>query len=222
MIKVQLLDLLNRMKEVKIDKFPDTCPACHHSLVPHFMCGSVSGDTEMSQIVFRCTRDECHVLFIGVYLYDKAEGLYLLFTVNPKSVKAIEFSEEINEVSPSFVKIYNQCLVAEVNELDQITGIGFRKALEFLVKDFATMEKPDLSEQISKNFLGSVIKDYIDDGNIKTCAERAAWLGNDEAHYIRKWGDKDIKDLKVLVKLTLNWIENVILTRKYEREMNKG
>lgn len=31
--------------------------------------------------------------------------------------------------------------------------------------------------------------------------ERAAWLGNDETHYVRKWPEKDVKDLKSLNRI---------------------
>jgi hypothetical protein len=54
---------------------------------------------------------------------------------------------------------------------------------------------------------------------VKECAKRAAWLGNDETHYTRKWETKDVSDLKLLVKLTVNWIDNVLLTEKYIAEM---
>ena len=31
---------------------------------------------------------------------------------------------------------------------------------------------------------------------MKQIAQRAAWLGNDEAHYFEKWTSKDTEDLK--------------------------
>ena len=48
------------------------------------------------------------------------------------------------------------------------------------------------------------------------------WLGNDETHYVRKWEEKDIRDLKILIRLTESWIQNSILTDKYLREMGGG
>ena len=44
--------------------------------------------------------------------------------------------------------------------------------------------------------LGTVIADYLDEPNIRDSAERAAWLGNDETHYLRRWEEQDIQDLK--------------------------
>jgi hypothetical protein len=47
------------------------------------------------------------------------------------------------------------------------------------------------------------------------------WLGNDGTHYMRTWQDKDINDLKLLVRLTASWIETVLLTEKYKQAMPK-
>jgi len=70
--------------------------------------------------------------------------------------------------------------------------------------------------------LGNCIKGKVNDPNIKTCAERATWLGNDETHYVRTWNGHDIQDLKRLIKLTVNWISNEILTENYSAEMTKA
>tara|TARA_R110000850_G_scaffold183823_1_gene309402 strand:+ start:158 stop:367 length:210 start_codon:yes stop_codon:yes gene_type:complete len=67
--------------------------------------------------------------------------------------------------------------------------------------------------------LGACINEYVNDANVKVCASRAAWIGNDETHYVRKWGEKDINDLKTLLRLTSAWILNELLTEKYLREM---
>lgn len=56
---------------------------------------------------------------------------------------------------------------------------------------------------------------------VKSCATKAVWLGNDETHYERKWEDRDINDLKILIQLTLHHIESELLTEKFEMEMKK-
>jgi hypothetical protein len=53
-------------------------------------------------------------------------------------------------------------------------------------------------------------------------AKRAAWLGNDETHYVRKWEDHDLEDLKSLIKVTGNWIEMEAITKKYIGDMPHG
>lgn len=97
---------------------------------------------------------------------------------------------------------------------------GYRKALEFLIKDCLISINPDEREKIEKLWLGEAIK-KIGNKNIQICAERAAWLGNDEIHYLRVWADKDIEHLKDLIDLTVGWIEAEEKTKKYEKEMKK-
>jgi hypothetical protein len=99
--------------------------------------------------------------------------------------------------------------------------VGFGKALEFLVKDYCIRRDPTKAEEIRKCFLGICIRDFVSDTNLKKCAERAAWLRNDETHYVRVWGDHDIEDLKVLIRLAVNWIANEMLTERYFAEMTK-
>lgn len=78
---------------------------------------------------------------------------------------------------------------------------------------------PEKEEEILKAFLGSCIKEYVEDGKVKECAKRATWLGNDETHYVRKWGTKDIEDLRTLIRLVVNWIESDVLTNQYLKDM---
>ncbi|GBF44630.1 hypothetical protein LPTSP2_39330 [Leptospira ellinghausenii] len=89
-----------------------------------------------------------------------------------------------------------------------------------MIKDYLIIKTPEEEEKIRKELLGNSIKNRISDQNIKSCAERAAWLGNDETHYIKKWEDKDINDLKILLQLTVKWIEAEILTKSYLENMN--
>jgi hypothetical protein len=81
-------------------------------------------------------------------------------------------------------------------------------------------EDPNGAETIKTTALGNCIANYVSDANIKACASRATWLGNDETHYVRKWADRDISDLKTLIRLTVNWIDNVILTQQYMKDMD--
>ena len=45
-------------------------------------------------------------------------------------------SDIISELSPNFCEIYNQAYIAEQTNLMQICGTGYRKSLEFLIKDY--------------------------------------------------------------------------------------
>jgi len=88
-----------------------------------------------------------------------------------------------------------------------------------LVKDYCINNNPDKTKNIKKESLSDCIKNYIDDANIKNCAELATWLGNDETHYERRWETKDIKDLKILIDLTVIFIQSRALAEQYTKDM---
>ena len=209
---------------VQLNQAPDTCPRCHRSVHPKFVSAHIKSDGSDCQGVFRCTHLKCQEIFIGSYEFGggpSGRRAYRLVRVAPQATRKSAFPETIQEISPSFCEIFNQAEDADSNQLDQLVGIGLRKALEFLVKDYAAAEHPDQEQKIRSSQLAKCIATYVTDTNVKECATRAAWLGNDETHYTRKWESKDVSDLRLLVRLTVNWIDNSLLTKKYVSEMSR-
>lgn len=198
-----------------IDKYPDICPHCHKYQIPKYISGLdyYNFGTKIVEAFFQCTNSDCNKGFIAYYykgvLREISIGVFL----------EKEFSEIIKTISPQFSIIYNQAYFAQQNMLDQITGVGYRKALEFLIKDYAIKNNPSEEKSIKKTPLMQVINKHIGDTNIKNVAKRAVWLGNDETHYIRVWEDKDLSFLKQLIDLTIHWIEAEELTKTMMEEM---
>lgn len=223
-IKLDAKELNGSTTTVICDRVPDFCPRCHRSVHPKVVQSTYQPARRMAQVVYQCTSDACLELFVGTYIYDgthrSGHPEFKLKGVAPMRAKGAVFPESVLEVSESFVEIHNQALAAESQGLTQLVGIGLRKALEFLIKDFAMNQHPEDVEKIKGKQLGPCIDAFVSDANVKECAKRAAWLGNDETHYVRKWEDKDISDLKLLVRLTTNWIDNVLLTQKYVAQMH--
>ena len=116
--------------------------------------------------------------------------------VIPSLPSDIPISEDVELVSPIGKQIYVQALKAEHEQLDHIAGIGYRKALEFFVKDFSIITNPDDEEKIIKMPLKQVIEEYINDEDLKTFALASTYIGNDEGHFYRKNPDKDLTHLK--------------------------
>ncbi len=211
-------------KRISLQSIPDTCPVCHRNIHPKNIGNLLLSSRGLVQAIFRCTSQQCEEVFIATYrIGAERNGCRdcLFENIAPKIPEEHAFPQTIQDISPLFVDIYNQAIAAEASDLGEMVGIGLRKALEFLIKDFAIKQNSSKEDEIKKVTLGKCIKDYIDDTNVKQCAKLAAWLGNDETHYIRKWGDKDISDLKRLIHLTVNWIDNVLLTEHYMSEMDK-
>lgn len=209
---------------VEVNESPDECAWCGQGGAPTPITGHSLGRQwdydEVIEVVFQCPRNECRRFYLAYY--EKAgrmgDMFFLRNTHAPHYWKPVEFSEEINKTSPRFSTIFNQAYVAEGMGLDEVCGGGYRKALEFLVKDYLISVSPDKRDEVVDLKLGRAIK-MVEDARIQACASRAAWLGNDELHYERKWDDKDIQNLKELIKLTTYWVESEIITRKYKTEM---
>jgi hypothetical protein len=209
---------------ILVDLIPDTCPICHTSIIPRIITTDIGmTDCVGVQIVFQCVKNGCERMFVATY--ERIEGerriYYGLIGLSPRTAQEVHCSEVIENTSPSFVEILNQVAEAEAMNLTQLIGMGLRKGLEFLVKDYAVSQNPDSVDEIQKKPLGQCISDHIDNVNVKDCAKRAVWLGNDETHYTRKWIDKDIDDLRILIRLTMNWIETDLLTKKYMESMQE-
>lgn len=205
---------------------PDGCPICHRSVEPRLLSASIY-DGEL-EVVFRCPHKSCQKVFIARYTFaglsepHRQDPQFWRFVGSLPTVALPRvFDEEIKKLSPAFVTIYNQSVTAESSGLDQLCGTGYRKSLEFLVKDYVKTlpANSGKGDEIERTFLGVCIDKYVTDPRVKATAKRAAWLGNDETHYVKKWEDKDVDDLKKVIDLTLHWISSEILTRELEVSM---
>ncbi len=125
----------------------------------------------------------------------------------PFTARKSIISDRIKSLSPNFDEAYSQSETAESQQLFQICGVGYRKALEYLVKDYLCHKHPECSEEICSEFLGASIK-RIDDSRIKTLAERSTWIGNDETHYVKKHEDLDVNDMKRFIMALLTYVES--------------
>jgi hypothetical protein len=216
--------------QVQITGVPDRCPRCHTAMAPTELAMSIAGSLRggVFEQAYRCTSLACGRVFIGEYQWREdpqniqCNQYYAFVRATPISPQPHKFSKEIEGVSPMFLKVFNQAAAAEAAGLDEIDGMGYRRALEFLLKDFLGQQHPDERDAICRMALQKCVQKYVDYPRLKTCAERAVWLGNDETHYERRWEDKVLEDLKTLIRLTVNWIESVLLTAHYEAAMPEG
>lgn len=225
---VNALDHEHKNMQIQIDRLPDLCPICSRHIKPIILAAYlVSRDFKPLNVAFICPVEACSAVFIGTYSVSTSppyrDIAKLSTTQLLRYTEEKKFPETINAISPLFCTIYNQALEAEENKLDQICGPGYRKALEFLVKDFLLnykfKEDRSKHEAVLRTQLATCINNYIDEERIKAVAKRAAWLGNDETHYYRKWTDKDVADLKVLISMTVSWIDLLIQSDTYITDM---
>lgn len=200
---------------------PAICPICKHAVKPQELyCGTYKDEKEnwFLSALYLCKH--CYQTFLTLHecsLRQNSAGVPQSFQAKILHTEPVRFHEErfdneIFQISHQFVKIYNQALAAESSGLDEIAGIGYRKALEFLIKDFLIYENPDDAETIKKMKLGNCIANKVSNEKLKIVASRSAWLGNDQTHYVQRFEDKDINDMKNFIKASVYWISMELIT----------
>lgn len=192
--------------------YPENCPHCGKTVSPEKIHVSNSedgyscGDARFVA-TFRCPRSACKKFFAIEYSFSgRADTCQIVDYAYRPPIK-VNLPENIEKVSPLFVEIYSQASIAEQERLDQIAGVGYRKAAEFLIKDYVIAKNPNSEATIKQIMLGKVISDYLTDfPKIQALARSVAWIGNDETHYVRRHDDKDVQDLKRFILATAQFI----------------
>lgn len=196
------------------------CPRCKTGLIPNEVKAAVYTCNKKHYATVMNFCPKCKRCFLTTYKailrnqHKSRDKLYIEFSTivgekfsEPESFKGKVFSPYIVNLSKNFIETYNQSEYAEASELTQIAGMGYRKALEFLVKDYAIHKNPDKINEIEPDFLSHCIKEYIDNPNIQTLAEKSAWLGNDETHYKKERTDRGVSDMKIFINACVGFIE---------------
>ncbi len=214
----------------KVD-MPRNCPHCGVVLEPtalssHFV-EMADLDDPHYKIYVHWLCPSCAKAFCSEYeyigpRYSTERDEATLIQTDPKFCSSPTFDAEIEKVSKDFVKIYTQSHKAEQLGFDKICGMGYRKALEFLVKDFAINFHPEEVEKIKKQPLAQCIENFIDSPKIKTLSKASAWIGNDETHYCRQHEDYNIEHLKAFINAIVSYINSELELKKAEQLVRKS
>ena len=202
------------------------CPICNSSIAPVEKSDFFNSDSKMYFFMFECPA--CNKGFITHYNYtnerkiknDISYNMLKLVNSYPRVPELHQFDENIKKLSSNFCEIFNQAYVAEQMNLNEIAGIGYRKALEFLIKDYCIDKNKEQEEKIKKDPLSQVITNYILSDKIRNLAKASIWIGNDETHYVRKYEDKDIKDLKRFISATVAYITYELIADSAQEFVN--
>ncbi len=211
---------------VIVDHIPNECPICRVTIEPVQTGEPLARDNEWLEVYFRCSNRKCKHLIIAKYLPDfgisqAGAGAYYFKFIGTLPYRPVErkFSESMTDTSPLFATIYNRASAAEEYKLPDVAGPGYRKALEFLLKDYAIKLNPNDAATIRTMQLANVISTYFKDPRMAVVFSRATWLGNDQTHYERRWVDHDIGNLKTLINASVHFIEMEALASSLPTEM---
>lgn len=212
--------------EFVFDKFryvvenPDSCPHCHNGIEPRLVFeNSHKGlkSYSMSYSIWICTHRDCRRMFVAVYeLVGQGKANFIGFLDG--TTVGLYWPETILKMESKFITTYMQALQAEYYKLDEISGMGYRKAIEYLVKDYLIHKNNTLKGKIEDSLLAKVISDNFKDAqenDLKELLQRATWLGNDMTHYLKYHENFDINDLKELIKLVMDEIHSIEQKRHY-------
>ncbi len=149
---------------------------------------------------------------VSIHLFTSwLKTLKIEISASDNSFKSLK--RELDAVSPMkhysnrFVKIYEQTLRAEKSLLDELVGMGYRKSLEFLIKDYIVKKQGITPKKLIHDMrITLCIEKYIEDVHIQILSKRITWLGNDHTHYTRIWKNKNIEDIKNLLHEVIKWI----------------
>lgn len=207
-------------------EIPDTCPHCGKNMESEQINDVYDRVAKTVALIFRCSINDCHKYFILEYSVNKTTvdtiasfGQLIQYSYNGFQEPAI--SENIKNLSPVFSETFVEASIAEAKKLTNISGIAYRKAFEFLVKDFASYQNQEKIEEIRTNSLNNVIDMFYKDiPMIKDLLHITRRIGNDETHYYREFTDIDIKDMKKLIYNFSLYINMILDIKEFSQKTN--
>lgn len=224
--KIRLLDIQNRTEGNFEITLPNYCPWCHSKISP-----SISSQTRYDasnrelpiSLVLLCPSCCNHFLQTYKAISDRNHQIIELemSTEKPMPKPSFAYPSKIDDISEEFGKIISESSTAEGLGFNHLAGIGYRKALEFLVKDYLIKFVGEDSTEISKLPLSQCIA-KIKDSRMNDLARAATWIGNDETHYVRKHTDKDIEDLKQFLYTLTNLVNFEISISEANKLINNN
>lgn len=207
---------------------PNICYHCEKGIDPKIINKFIYRFYDSYRIIITYQCPCCDNIFFAIYdvpqyLFggiDNNSRLYPIQIIGGNKLSK-EFSSEIKELSENFIYIYNDTYKAEQAGCKEIVGIGYRRAFEFLIKDFAIKYHPEDKEKISKMLLSQCVEYYSPDEETKQLLLRASWIGNDFAHYSNKHEKITVEDLKNLILLSVESIDSYIKKKNYISKIEK-
>lgn len=192
-------------------KKPMLCPICGayvegiRSESKHF---SEIGNANMGFVKYRCPH--CKKAYIVAYEYDAQAKATTFRGFFPTMTEVLE-SELLIKLSPGFENYFNQATRSEKAGDLELAAIGFRTALECLVKDYAITELHKDREEVVQKKLFGAIGEYLGERDLIAAADVVRILGNDYTHYERKYPEHDFALLKSYLQIFMKLVETKLM-----------
>lgn len=197
---------------ISFDK-PLTCPHCDINgdaalIDTKSYLYDLKGGGECFFFIWRCT--VCKKLFVSLHLLRNKHVSLLGVLPDKKNTFS---DDDIEKISPRFIEIYNQALRAEHNGDYTLAAVGFRTALEILIKDYAITCLNQPHDDVIKLNLYNSITEYLGEDDLVKTADVIRILGNDHTHYVRKYPEYDFALLKSYADIVIPLIKTKIMIK---------
>lgn len=197
------MDIKLKVNNTELDiSIPGLCPHCNFGVEPKYLYHSELTNNHTA-LLLQCPHCGEYIFYKCYCDFNTRTGILRHYSSKIKYTP--DFSKEINDISPRFIDIFTQSMQAMYDGYNELIGIGFRKSLEFLIKDYLINVKHEDVSVITKMSLGSIFN-KINDPTIKPLVTAITWIGNDETHYIRKYEDKTIDDMLKFIYALIHYI----------------
>lgn len=192
--------------------FINECPHCNKGIRINILKIHIEefDGTKFVNLICQCPL--CHEIFFAQYDFEmildpfgfpkfRPEPIYY-----PSKQQIPVVEKEIETLSPNFLDAFRQATMIEQLKYSDLAGLAYRRAFEFLIKDYVISLMPDKEEEIINdssvsNIINNRIPETREFVQLKEISKRVWWLGSDYAHYKKHYIDKDILDLKQCIDI---------------------
>ena len=185
-------------------KKPVTCPYCDNFIEPiPVECARMPYDTNLIAMIVSYRCPACEKKFICIYVLngENADYLGMVPIANEEKI-----SDVFEKISPRFVSIHQQAFRAEARGDTEISIVGYRTAIEILLKDYAVEILKEPEEEVIRKGLRKTIGDYASD-DIVAAADVVRIIGDDYTHYVNSHPDIEFDEFKNYYGILLSFLE---------------
>jgi len=154
-------------------------------------------DKEAVTVAFQCV--DCENIFLTIYTTDRGRARFAGIVPVCKDDK---LHDGLVKISPDFARIHRQSYRAEMRGDSWLAIIGYRTAMEILIKDYAIKVDGAAPEEIKKLSLYSAIGRYMKD-ELFISADVVRLVGNSNVHFNNELADISFDEFKYYYSIFL-------------------
>lgn len=187
-------------------QMPLDCPHCHTSVYSEPKGISefpINVDDRVLFVSMQCP--VCNKRYVVVFQSNNRRERLDFVQMIPVEEERMDYPG-LFRLSPRFKKYHEQALTAYNMGFTELAVLGFRSALEFLIKDFAIDEESADEKKTAEMTFNDVVLAYL--GHLKKSTDVVRALGNDYTHYREKHPDIPASSAFQYYRIVLNEMEN--------------